>query len=349
MSSIKPKISVVICTYNRADKVARCLQALQEQTLSTSEYEVIVVNDGSTDKTAHVLENYSFKIITNKPNQGMGQSHNNGVAVSKADIIAFTDDDCVADKNWLKNLLEDYSDTKVIAVGGKIIPYKTDKWLLRYYEENNPLAHLTFAFDNSSGIFYSIHQYVKHSFSLRQLPDEAVGLYMLVGANMSMRRSIFGLVGGFDPIMRFGGEEEDFWNRLRKLKPNEKLLYAPGALIKHDYEPYFKDALRRNYSYGIGSARKFLKDGGLPVLYPFPVLVIVSLGLALISPYYLLICPFLITVLYPGWLLLAVRKKQPSYTLYAGVQMILELVNSCGFIRGYLKFKFLNSSGVEAR
>lgn len=346
----KPKISVVLCTYNRADRVSTCLEALLNQSLDAEDYEIIVVNDGSVDDTAEVLKKYNVKVVTNRPNQGIGQSRSNGVHASKADIIAFTDDDCVPDKDWLKYILRAYADPGVLGVGGKIVPYRTDHWLLKFYQENNPLAHVVFTFNASSGVFYTLKEYIKRSLSLRRLPEREIELHMIVGANMSMRRSTFYLVGGFDPNIRFGGEEEDFWTRLYKLSPDAQLRYAPKALIRHNYDSSFKDAVRRNYSYGIGAARTFLKDKGrLPVLYPFPLLILLSLGLVALNPYFLLIPLFLTLFLYGGWLGVALLRRDPTYIFYAYVQMLLELINSYGFVKGYIKFSVAKSHALRTR
>lgn len=344
MSSVKkdtgPKISVVVCSYNRGEKIRNCLDALINQSLPENQYEIVVVNDGSTDETGNILKEYkNIKVVTNNPNQGLAQSRNNGARASRADIIAFTDDDCIADKDWLGNILLTYKDPSIMGVGGKIVPYRTNKWLLKYYEANNPLAHLTFSFDESSGIVYTLRQYIKRSFSLKELSEKAnTQLFMIVGANMSMRRSIFEAVGGFDPNIKFGGEEEDFWKRLRKIDPNIKLLYNPKAVIGHDYDPSFKDAARRNYKYGIGAARLFLKDRNrLPVLYPFPILILMSLLLLAFSPYFIVLSFALTLGLYSGWVKASFTKRHPQYLLFALTQMILELINSYGFFVGVFR------------
>ena len=337
--STSPLISVVVCTYNGVSKIKKCLDALNNQSLDKEKYEVVVVNDGSTDDTAKILKKYKFKIVTNNPNQGLAQSRNNGAYIASGDILAFTDDDCIPNTKWLENILIKYKNKKVDAVGGKIIPYKTDSTLLKFYAENNPLAHLTFKFDESSGVFYTISEYIKRSFSLRSLPNKSVPLRMIVGANMSMRRNIFELVGGFDPTIKFGGEEEDLWKRLLQINPVATLLYEPKAIIKHDYEDKIKDAIRRNRSYGAGSARNFLryKFHRLPVLYPFPLLIIASILLSLISPYLLIVTILLPMALYPGWLKLTILKKRPHFIFYSYLQMTLELVNDYGFITGLME------------
>lgn len=340
MSKDNLKLSIVVCSYNRGKKIRNCIDALLAQSLPRNQYEIIVVNDGSTDDTATIINEYkdSIRIITNNPNQGLGQSRNNGARAARALIIAFTDDDCIADNDWAKRLLSAYDDPSVMAAGGKIIPYKNDKWLLKYYEANNPLAHVTFTFDSNSGMLYTLTEYIKRSFSLKRLPDAPIKLQMIVGANMSMRRDIFDKVAGFDPKLRFGGEEEDFWTRLRAMDPTVTMRYVPTAVIGHDYDASFKDAIRRNYKYGMGAARLYLKDRSrLPVLYPFPLAVVGSLAFVVFSPYFLLFSVALLFGLYGGWIRAAVIARRPLFVYFACVQFALELFNDLGFIRGALK------------
>jgi glycosyltransferase involved in cell wall biosynthesis len=346
MRHSKPLVSVIVCTYNRAHKIKQCLDALVNQSFDS--YEIIVVNDGSVDNTATVLSDYKFKVITNSPNQGASQSRNIGVAAARADILVFTDDDCIADKHWLKNLVLAYADPKIIAVGGRIVPYSIDKWLLKYYEANNPLAHLPLSLANSSRLTYRLIQYLKRSLSLNQLPNEEVELLTIVGANMSMRRSVFTKIGGFDKNFRLGGDEEDLWKRVHSIVPGV-LLYAPRAVIKHDYDSSYRDALRRNYTYGFGSSRLFLKyHDRIPAIYPFPIVLLLSLLLMIVSPYFILLTMLLFILLYPGWVIAAVRDRRPLYVFYSIIQASLEFVTSVGFARGYINIRrqpnFTNSS-----
>ncbi len=340
MSSGLLKISVVVCTYNGAKKIEKCLKALQKQTLKTGEYEVIVVIDGSKDDTANILIKYSFiKVIINKTNLGLSHSRNVGVAAAKAQILAFTDDDCVPDKNWLRNLLKVYSNSVTIGAGGNIIPYKTNTWLLKYYELNNPLSHLTLELNKSSGIVFRFLQYFQRSFVLNELPA-TTKLLSIVGANMSMRKSTYELVGGFDKDFRSCGDDDDFWTRLRILKSDADLEYVSNAIIRHDYNPSIKDAFRRNKSYGGGSAILLQKHHDrLPAIFPFPVLIILSLFGLLISPYSLLFTLLTILILYPGWTIKAVRNLRPQYLLYPFVQSSLEFMSSYGFIKRYAQLK----------
>jgi O-antigen biosynthesis protein len=350
MSLETPKISVVVCTYNRSSKICRCLDALLSQTMKRADYEIIVVNDGSRDKTAEVLSKYegSVKVITNNPNQGVSKARNVGVSKTKSEIIAFTDDDCKPDEYWLESLLLAYSSPKIAGVGGKIIPYRTDKWLLEYYEANNPLAHLPISLARSSGIFYRLLQYLKRSFLLSHLPDHGADLFMIVSANMSVRRSVFNAVGGFDTSIHWGGEDEDFWKRVRNLKSIARLRYNPSALIRHNYDSSFRDALHRNRSYGSGSARLLLKyDDRIPAIYPFPIIILFSILLIAINPYFVIFTFLLVIATYPGWINIAIRKKHLHYIFYSAVQISLEMATTYGFIQGYLRLR-RQGSGLKS-
>lgn len=336
MNSKKPKISVIVCTYNRAKKLGPCLTALQNQSLPQDDYEIIVVNDGSKDDTLKVLKDYNLRIVTNNPNQGLAQSRNNGVKAARADILAFTDDDCISDKNWLESLLGAYDDQTVDAVGGKIVPYQTNHWLLKYYEINNPLAHLPADFANSPSFMHRFAQYLKRLFELGTLSEDDKDLCMIVGANMSMRRSAFETACGFDGSRR-NADDEIFWKKLKVARPDARLVYQQNAIIQHAFDSSFKDALWRNQKYGRGRALMFMQgEDQVPAVYPFPILVATSLLLALVNPYLLLTPPLLTLLLYPGWLIYSVRKLRPQYLLYSFVQLSLEAAVTSGFIRSYL-------------
>src|SRR5213079_2603559 len=85
-----PKISVVVCTYNGASTIRDTLEALRD--LDYPSFEVIVVNDGSTDETPQIASNYPYRII-NEENQGLSRARNTGIAAATGEIVAFIDDD----------------------------------------------------------------------------------------------------------------------------------------------------------------------------------------------------------------------------------------------------------------
>ena len=102
-------ISVIIPTYNRLESLKKCLCSLLKT--DRDDFEIIIVNDASTDGTKEYLNNLNnpkIKTIHHTENKGVSQSRNDGIKLSQSDIIAFTDDDCEAQDKWLDNLAQNF-------------------------------------------------------------------------------------------------------------------------------------------------------------------------------------------------------------------------------------------------
>lgn len=121
------KISVVIPTYKRLNLLINCLAALKKQTIPLADYEVIVVSDGPDKETekflCHWLNRHKMdlRFLSTGTKNGPAAARNLGWLSARAPIIAFTDDDCLPDRNWLKCILKGYRDEELIAFGGKTV------------------------------------------------------------------------------------------------------------------------------------------------------------------------------------------------------------------------------------
>lgn len=121
------KISVVIPTYSRPDLLRKCLDALLTQTFSHNQYEVIVVSDGPDEATQHMVAKLqeeascSLRFLFNEKRRGPAAARNVGWINSKSELIAFTDDDTIPDKNWLTNIWNNYRDEELLAFTGRVI------------------------------------------------------------------------------------------------------------------------------------------------------------------------------------------------------------------------------------
>src|SRR5918999_1552867 len=133
-------ISVVISTYNRCDRLSDALESLLAQKTEEVSYEVIVVDNNSSDRTKEVVESYKARGFENlryafEPKQGVSYGRNKGILDSRAEIIAFTDDDVRASPDWVVNIkraLDEHPEADF--VGGKILPQWEDEpppWLTR--------------------------------------------------------------------------------------------------------------------------------------------------------------------------------------------------------------------------
>lgn len=238
MSNTRPFdfISVVVPTYNRCHLLSDCLRSLNEQTIGTSSYEVIVVDDGSIDDTPVVIEEFSRSSKVNlinlrQKNRGPAAARNLGIKSAAGQLVAFTDDDCEVTPDWLKRLVEGFTDEKVGGVGG-IGKQKT------------------------SG---NINDYLYYEKILEPGVMNGKVLY-LVTANACYRKKILEEVGGFDERIRFpGGEDPDL--SLKILERGYQLRRNPECIVYHQYPEKLQGMFRMFYNYGRGRHLIHLKWG----------------------------------------------------------------------------------------
>lgn len=136
------RISVIVPTYNRLDSLKQQINALLSQNMPTNDYEIIIINDGSTDGTREYLDQvtqfYPELIALHQTNGGPARARNTALRIAKGNIVAFTDDDCIADSNWLKVIDENWCDTIVGLQGAT-------------YTDRENITPLTHQIDNESG------------------------------------------------------------------------------------------------------------------------------------------------------------------------------------------------------
>lgn len=230
-------ISLVIATYNGADSLPTTLESLTHQTLDRELWEVVIVNNNSTDATARVVGEFaaahpeiSLKLV-DEPNQGLSWARNRGIDESVGDYIVIIDDDETACPDLMREYF-DFLDTHphIVAAGGKITPRypaKRPKWLSRITER--PIAGTLNLGDE-----------------IKAFPE---GKYF-GGGNMALRRTAIDYYGKFDTNLGrrgsklLGGEEKELY--MRYYASGEDIYYLPKAEIFHNInterltKPYFK-------------------------------------------------------------------------------------------------------------
>jgi glycosyltransferase involved in cell wall biosynthesis len=228
----RPFISVVMPTYNRSAYLEQGLVALQRQRYPPDSYEIIVVDDASTDGTATLLEHWQqqhpdrFRFLRQKRNRGPSAARNRGIAHAQGSIVAFTDDDCVVAPDWLGQIQRGYQEPGIAGVGGKVLSLVTESPIQRYYARSSVIA---------------------------QPPMLEGQILYLITANASFRRDSLLQVGGFDErLTTAGGEEADLCLRLRRL--GCKFSYNPQALVHHSYASSLSAFLHAFHCYGVGTA-----------------------------------------------------------------------------------------------
>ncbi|NEQ09002.1 MAG: glycosyltransferase [Moorea sp. SIO4E2] len=197
-----PRISVVICTYNGASTIRDTLEALQS--LEYPDFEVIVVNDGSTDSTFEIAKEYNVKLITTE-NRGLSNARNTGWQAATGEIVAYLDDDAYPDAQWLQYLAYNLITTDYVGIGGPNLAPAGDGSIAACvaHAPGNPMPVL-----------------------ISDLEAEHIA-----GCNMAFRRDCLEAIGGFDPRFRTAGDDVDVCWQLQQC--GRKLGYSPAALVWH--------------------------------------------------------------------------------------------------------------------
>lgn len=217
----EPKISVLIPVRNEANNIERCLKAVMSQ--SCKPYEVIVIDGHSTDGTAEKASKFPVKILYEDYHNRAGACQV-GIENAEGDYVAFTDGDCIPDKDWLSSLVREFDDG-IAGVSGNLKGIGKGLW--------------TESINLTIGSFFSG--------SLNSLKKKRFvrGLSVVSDNGMCRRRDIL-KAGGFN-INLSGGEDLELSNRLRQLG---KLLHVPDAVVLHDHSRSFKEFAYQAYRYG---------------------------------------------------------------------------------------------------
>jgi GT2 family glycosyltransferase len=332
-------LAVVVCTNRRPPGLRRTLNAINLQSIR-ERLEIIVVDDGAPLSLEETCASFGAKLVKHETNIGLAAARNSGLVATMAPIVAFTDDDCIPDPDWAKQLLDAFDDERIGAAGGPVRPASTTTFIQGYYQANNPFAPLECELSKSPKIRHRLWIYVKNNVS----PLERDGtrlVYTLAGANFCFRRGALEAVGGFDPGIVFGGEDEDMFWRLRTAFPELQVKFVPSAIVSHHFEESLVDPLRRAYSYGRGNARNCAKHAEWrPTIFPAPVGWIGLVTLLRRYPRWaaaaLLLLP---TLSAPRWLIASIRKRSTAQLGYAYIQFAQEMASNLGFLPAWWRFQ----------
>ena len=222
-----PKVSVIVCSYNGAKTLDRCLQSLKE--LDYPDYEVILVDDGSKDETPSIAARHPWIVSLRQENKGLSVARNVGGQAAKGKVLAYTDSDCMADPDWLYFLVGTLISGNFAGVGGPNISPPAENWIQ---------ACVAAAPGGPSHV----------------LLTDVVAEH-IPGCNMAFYKWAFEKVGGFDPEYRKAGDDVDFCWRLQQ--EGEIIAFSPSAIVWH-YRRFTLDAFRKQQE-GYGEAESLLR------------------------------------------------------------------------------------------
>jgi glycosyltransferase involved in cell wall biosynthesis len=293
-------ISVVVTTYNRGNILKYCLDCLADQTIDKSLYEVVVVNNNSTDNTQQIVDDYvkkfyNFKAVL-ETKQGSAHARNRGWQEAKGGIIAYIDDDAKTTKDWCEKILKDFNTItpKPVAIGGRVFPW---------YEGTPP-------------------RWFADEFEIRTWGKDARFLKekeCFVTMNTAIRKEMFEKYGGFNieygpvyDIPRMGDDTEFFYRIFNK---EPFLWYDPELVVLH-WTP--KNRMKISYRFN-----RSMKNGEATAkMHQRKILSLNYIKYSFGLVYFLLRSPFIV--------ILSSKNK--------ATQLVLEL-EKIGYMMGYLNIK----------
>ena len=215
-----PFVSVIVCSYNGAKTLAACLQSLGN--LNYSDYEVILVDDGSTDNTAQIAEQFPHVRYIYQKNHGLSHARNTGAAAAQGEVLAYTDSDCMADVDWLYYLIGTLLSGEFAGVGGPNITPPAQNWIQ---------ACVAASPGGPSHV----------------LLTDTIAEH-IPGCNMAFYRSAFENIGGFDTEYHRAGDDVDFCWRLQQ--SGCVIGFSPTALVWHHRRFTLRAFLKQQEGYG---------------------------------------------------------------------------------------------------
>jgi GT2 family glycosyltransferase len=218
-----PHVSVVVCSFNGESTIGQCLQALEK--LDYPSYEVIVVDDGSTDNTAAIAREFDNLVISTEQS-GLSNARNTGLKAATGEIVAYVDDDAYPDPQWLTYLAATFKSTNHAGVGGPNIAPPGDGFVAEVVDRapGNPTHVL-----------------------LSDMEAEHIP-----GCNMAFRKERLEAIGGFDPFYRVAGDDVDVCWRLRQR--GWTLGFSPAAMVWHHRRKSIRAYWKQQIGYGKAEA-----------------------------------------------------------------------------------------------
>ena len=218
----QPSISVIICTYNRDKFIGEALNCLAKQTLPAGNFEIIVVDNRSTDNTASIAKKFiadhpelQARYVM-EPNKGLSSARNRGIQEARASIVTYIDDDAEVTPHFLESIVSFLqANSSVVGVGGKVIPKYSEsgepKWISKYL--NGFVGRMDFG------------DRPKQFDSKMKYPT---------GCNMTYTKEILQKAGGFNNELTFRSDDKYIFHQVTKISDN--VYYVPEALLYHNID-----------------------------------------------------------------------------------------------------------------
>jgi len=233
--------SVIIPTFNRADEIKELLNSLSKQTIPHNQFEVIIVDDGSTDNTKEVIESIKSRSDLNirtlyQDHKGPGEARNLGMKNAKGKYFVFIDSDCIADVNWLSAYQKEVEKKDVAGFGGP------DSVLPNFKPVQKAIDYSMTSFITTGGI--------------RGHSKKKISKYYPRSFNMGVRADIVKKIGGMGKLRH--GQDIEFSNRI--LSTGEPIIKVSDAMVYHKRRISIKKFFKQVYNWGVARINLYKID-----------------------------------------------------------------------------------------
>jgi GT2 family glycosyltransferase len=219
-----PKVSVVVASYNGGPTLRACLESLRR--LNYPDYEVILVDDGSTDDTPAIAQAFPEVRTLRHENRGLSVARNTGIAAATGEVVAFTDSDCRADEDWLRHLVGDLIRSEFVGIGGhNFLP-----------PDDSLVAAAVMVSPGGPAHVMLTDREAEH----------------IPGCNMAFYKWALAEIGGFDPVFRKAGDDVDVCWRLQQ--HGHRIGFSPAGFVWHHRRSTVGAYLKQQAGYGEAEA-----------------------------------------------------------------------------------------------
>lgn len=283
------RFSVIIPSYNRADEVVDLIQSLQAQTFGHARFEVLIVDDGSTDDTEGKVGELSAQVdfrlcFFRRDHEGPGPARNYGMSQAQGAYFLFIDSDCLADAEWLKEINSAITNEDPDAFGGP------DSVLANFSPFQKAIDYSMTSFLTTGG--------------MRGHSKKRLAKFYPRSFNMGIRREIYNKLGGMSNLRH--GQDIEFSRRI--VSSGAKVIYIPNAIVYHKRRANLRKFFRQMFNWGVARINLTKLDrGNLEPLHFVPSLAVWGyLFLIILSPiHHIIFCTWLfVTAIMLGVLLI---------------------------------------------
>ncbi len=228
-----PFISAIVPVYNGERRIRACIESLLNQTYSRDRYEILIVDNASSDRTREIVQEYPVRLLVEDRIQSSYAARNKGIQNAKGEILSFTDSDCVASSRWIEEGVKAFNSTSADLVGGNV---------QFIYSERKTAAEI---YDSITSMQVE-----------RDIKERSVAKT----ANLFVKSFLFDKIGMFPASVKSGGDV--LWTS-RATRNSFALTFASKAIVRHPARR-LGALIKKQYRVGKGQPRIWISEGRPP-------------------------------------------------------------------------------------